>query len=404
MRRPVLIGGGLLVLLAAALLFHHLLVSLEARIEEGYASVTEADPDRPREALGAEAPRERGSRRVVIADSAAAEGVPDGEILVTGRVFDLPAGGNPAGRIAAGGVTVRARRGVFGGLGDAGSESETVTDEEGGFRLVLEDEDRRPLRLLVFALGTENHRGGSLSHELEEGETAALDLEIDRLLLGVVCGETVDTLGASVSGVELWLPEEEPELRTFSDEQGRFCFDAASRTDELAAKKPGYAVVEARSLYRRNDGGWKDARVVLAPVGALRVLVTDVTGAPVADREIAVGITAAEPFGYARGRGPGLGWHNRIPGARTDANGVTSFPAVWAGLQLRVDFGWRQPAFERLKWEDGIARAVSEDGQPIVVDKGETREIHVVLPTPFRVSGRVVRPDGSPMAGAELSL
>jgi hypothetical protein len=326
-------------------------------------------------------------------------------IVLEGRVIELPAGAAREGTPAAG-VTVARAQG-FEGLGYDEEEDEqppgAKSGADGTFRLVLPDEEKRPLELELVVEGDERFRHASVKCRLEAGESRRSGLVLARYEHGALTGRTIDVGRQPVAGVEVVLlgwdeagDEMVPQRTALSDEGGSFLFERTREVAELAARKPGYTLLEARRPAQREYGTWEPLEVVLCARGALRLLVEDPAGEPVPDVQVFVTVAAPERFASSDG------WSSlrRPSGGITDATG-TIVSNVWADQRLEVvlqravgEDSVHLLTFERVEGDRPVP-SPERRGTPLFVEPDGERTVRVVLAERRRLRGRVLDADGA---------
>ncbi|MDA1222554.1 MAG: carboxypeptidase-like regulatory domain-containing protein, partial [Planctomycetota bacterium] len=145
--------------------------------------------------------------------------------------------------------------------------------------------------------------------EVGEGESVRVRFAIAR---GVqVLGEVVGANGLPIGGASIWLSEPWDDAQgaevAVSGADGRFVIEGAHRGQSVGASAPGYAASAVVPV--QSDAGSREVRLVLAvPMGTVRGLVRDQSGAPVGGARILLG-SPDRPFDRrgadgARLRGP----------------------------------------------------------------------------------------------------
>ncbi len=381
------------------------LAYLAARGRDAAALPTEVAPalDATRETSDATRPApslvENAQRTEVVRSTAPT--APEGQILITGRVLDLP--GDPALEPSpAPGLSVTRQYGWGTGLATESPAPAAATDERGHFALTFPDPGRRPLRFSLHVGFDATQRATHVELTLAEEQSSRAGVELLRPSLGSIAGLVSDALGAPLADVIVVLTKEagRPSARSAAD--GRFQFDRPSLTSELSAERPGYLLLAANAPSPLPEGGWEQAHLVLSPRAALRVVLRDGAGEPLAQRSVGLAVSRSEPYGPPRVGPPGAKIHSRHPGLETDADGVARFDPVWAQQRLEVYVEGR-PLVAGRPVAGGLV--LERDGPlPIVVAPGAELELQVVREGHFEISGRVEREDGSPVPEARLRL
>lgn len=190
------------------------------------------------------------------------------------------------------------------------------TDARGEARLA----EIRPGRYLVRAAL------GAKQAEVEVGAGESIRVRF-ALARGVrLRGEVVGANGLPIGGASIWLSEPWDDARgaevASSGADGRFVIEGAHRGQSVGASAPGYAASAVVPV--QSDGGSRDVRLVLAvPMGTVRGLVRDPSGAPVAGARVLLG-SPDRPFDR---RGPD-GSRLRGPAPRlVEADGDGRFAA-----------------------------------------------------------------------------
>lgn len=175
-----------------------------------------------------------------------------------------------------------------------------------------------------------------------------------------------------------WRPLREAATETSSD--GVFYLELeVGRTYEVEIWKAGYRPRTER--WTATD--LEDTRTLtLARAVALRVLTRDESGAPLPDVEIS--LTQQKKAGLDTGPG-GSG-----PLARTDSEGVFTFPAVAPGQKVRVQGTPRN------------LRHAPASREVLLSEEAESAEVVLVHGRAGMLTGRVVSPTGEAVAGARI--
>lgn len=327
-------------------------------------------------------------------------------IVLEGRVLELAAGAERASGIPAAGVTVWGAQGLRGLGADAGSAPSATTGADGGFRLVLADDGKRPRALELVVEGDERFLHASLKLRLEPGESRRVGLVLARHAHGDLTGRTIDLRGEPIAGVEVALLGWDesgsslvPQQTARSDENGAFRLECVNDVNELEAQKSGYALLHANRPVQGADGRFEPLELVLCAQAALRIVVVDPAGEPVPDVHVSVAVAAPERFGASRSRMDGLRQNRR---AATDATGTALLPVIWADQHVRVSLDIAREgegitglgAFERVSNGRPVFEP-EEGGVPLFVEPSSERTLHVELAGRYRIRGRVVEEDGS---------
>ncbi|MFN0244696.1 MAG: carboxypeptidase-like regulatory domain-containing protein, partial [Planctomycetota bacterium] len=321
-----------------------------------------------------------------------------------GVVVDVEPGENGA-RTPVPGVKVAGQRGFF---GDADLPA-VVTDEHGRFRIELADSGKRPLTLQLWSDPGERHRNGNATVKLKEGEFDALDLVVERFPTGDLVGSTVGPDGDAVPHVRLVLVENgEPKHALTSDDRGSFRVEDLRWFDSVKAERAGYVLLQAKQPKQREKGGWDDMRVVLAPVGRLRVSVRDPADHPVAGALVLATVSSIER--HARQRLEMGDTSRAMSEATTDSSGVAELVAVWAGQRLEISIRPEElirsiASIDATRHDHGqLVFGDTRDARPIVVGAGEELALRAVVPATVRVAGRLEDDAGKPLAHALVAI
>ncbi len=283
---------------------------------------------------------------------------------------------------------------------------QTTTDERGAF--VLDHLTPGPAQLMVAAEGFPTRVEG----DVVIGETKRLDV-----VLGggaAIEGRITDSKGNPVEGAEVavFLGPGSPVFgRTRSDADGHYLLDRlpSGRIQIFLVRKDGYPpypTLDLRNMYRQpreelEEGKTLVKNVTLESGAVIRGRVTNgADGSPVAEAEIvAVGSAL---FG-------GLG--GSVSGT-TDENGDYRLTGVGPGLHLLLVKapGFYQPGTEAQALLRSMAPFGNTDREPgpddpvVRVGKAGTETVKDLKMLPGAVvSGRVLAPDGTPLAGASVA-
>lgn len=221
------------------------------------------------------------------------------------------------------------------------------------------------------------------------------ELDLGEILLTTpleVGGKVVDREGNPVAEVVIYLspvpaqwrrggegrPRRQPMAR--SSRGGEFYLELEEgRTYEAEAWKRGYAPRTERFTAL---SGAEELTLALEAAVELRVLTRDETGAPLP--EVQLSMTLAD------GAGLPLRMNGSSAGARTDAEGTFTFPAVPLGARLRVEGLPRD------------LRYAPEAREVETSETGEALEVVLIHGPAGMLTGRVVSRDGEPIHGARV--
>tara|TARA_R110002072_G_scaffold273219_3_gene433750 strand:- start:32295 stop:35294 length:3000 start_codon:yes stop_codon:yes gene_type:complete len=338
--------------------------------------------------------------------------------LVVGVVEDAGIGADVGTGVPAANVNVRSRLRVpgdpapiEGGVGaqplrSTGSreiEVACLTDAQGRFQFEL------PVGaelLRVQAVGD-----GHVADAVWSVWTSAArpeSLVLTRYLRTVFAGEVIEPSGAPVAGARValmhWQKDQRVAVERFTDDSGRFQFPTVPDDPWLTVEHEGYVQVWASQPTAGPRGGWQLARVVVAPVATLELVIDNAEGQP-SNCVQAVGVTLAMAESGLRAIVPDAG---RVFLARAKVTNGRATLAVPAGLQLALHAGESHYLRER----DGLVFASNSDansnlseGRAIVFATGERRTLQIVNATDVVMRVTVLDPDGQPVpAGIELNF
>ncbi len=276
--------------------------------------------------------------------------------------------------------------------------AETVTDDAGRFEVELADPGERPLCILLTAEGGELYRSGK--HVARAGE-ALDDLLILRAAHGVLHGTVVDDEGEALEGVALRFHDQQSKAirEVSSGPDGTFAVATVSWIQKVEASFLRYSLLAWDQPEQLAEGGWKPTIVRMARSAGLQVVVRDPQAQPIAGVRIGVQLDDSEES--VLGLKENSFFEERGRWGTTDPLGTIVFSDLWAGRKLIVNVD-RDTACSvhegRLLFEDE-----PRQGVPIVLMPGESRELEARLQR-FRLAGRVMFPDGSPVPSAKLHL
>ncbi len=322
-------------------------------------------------------------------------------LVVSGFVRNVPHPGiDTASEV---GVVVRASFGS--GRSD---DTEATTDDQGRFRIALVEPPERPVRLRISASADELYRGASVPLEVGEGVPEVTDVMLERVAHGVLEGIAVDLVGAPVPGLEFGLEEtglgalgylEDSSLRFITDEAGRFALANFGGASVFRTFSERFKVTASPPLEKLPTGGWDPVRVVVAGTGAIELRLVDGKGQLIEAKGATAVIAPSEPEGK-------VSFDSQSMLGATTTDGVSHFPAVWAGRRLQITCHTEAGGIVAVRMRDGelLLDGSREAGQPIRVALGETLELTAVLETRFALRGRVVHADGRPAAGAFVAI
>ncbi len=225
---------------------------------------------------------------------------------------------------------------------------------------------------------------------LEEGGTLSKALLLRPTT--AVSGRVVDSVGEPQPGATIyatymdnrgtsWFPIAE------ADAAGHYAIEAGDQMlfeAVVPGRLPSEAVLPMRAP--ANGGGASGARevdLVIGPVGAtLSGRVVDGEGTPVEGAAVTAGLFAAqgEPLDHTRRPSPVLVF--------TDANGRFEYPVALPSGEQPIAAS--APGYATNSFVESF------DGEP--------KELTITLTGGVTIEGRVVRPDGSPAAGASVAL
>ncbi len=369
------------------------------------ASATET---RPLEEPSSEAllANERGRAPALVQSAPSPPPIPDGVLLISGRVMDIPLGGGRAQAVPAPGLQVGLM--AFMMLGSSqDSWPRALTDESGTFRIEHDAADHSP-SLTVFVDASESHAAASVELNWEEGDEAPVVVDLYRQAFTSLVGEVVDASGAPIEGVGLALQgavdSGKSGLEIRSDAEGRFEFPHCSQRGFVAATLPGWTMLQSPSLEVDEAGGWLPVRIVMCRTGSLGVRVVSRNQEPIAGLRFQLDMPPTEVYGSKRNAA--WGGFRSTANAITDEDGVAWFPSAWADRHLRllVNLDGNALRFERELDEHLQYGANGDVGQPIVVRPGTERVLTFEVHTSSTLACLVVDSDGAPFPRAKIGL
>jgi RNA polymerase sigma factor (sigma-70 family) len=270
---------------------------------------------------------------------------------------------------------------------------ETTTDAAGQFRFEL-PADARLLGLEAVGDRTMDRATWSTATHGPLPDP----LVLTRRLRGALTGVVVDPTGACVPDVRVLLTHRDGDRRvetaTTSDAAGRFAFADVPKDPWLGAERDGFVQVGASVPRPSIDGGYDEARIVLAPAGTLVVDVVDAAGAaPRSIQGVGVQLSEAESGLAAQTR---FGRPFREMAPLRQGRAEILVPAgvqlvLWAGDTIRAEVEGR-----------GVVDATRDGTRPIVVAARERKALRVVLGTDTVIRGVVVDGDGKPVPNASV--
>ena len=322
--------------------------------------------------------------------------------VITGRIMNHPTGDVSGEGEPAAGVQLHLRLSFYlRGMPDP--EAKTVSEADGSFRLELILDSEKPRFYAVTTEGDDDYQWIKQDVKVGGDEPRAIEMLLHRYAHGDLRGTVVDLEGDPIEGVAVQVGDADGEA-ALTDDSGAFCFEKHPNSGQITALKTGWSVVESARARQQEDGSWKEVRLTLAPTGVLRVRVEDSAGQPVKGVRLSVEPSPAERYGTEE------------TGSRTDehrslspidpGDGEAPFFEVWRGMKLRIHLlsTTGEHSFEREL--DGVALPLRErdTGRPILVDSDAEHTVIIRLAPVRRITGWVVRPDDTPVAGAYVNL
>ncbi len=291
-------------------------------------------------------------------------------VRLSGRVVD------PQGKPIAGALVCWFEAAQLGPVSDEDLDR-TTTDAEGRYELP----HVRPTRVVILATA----KGHAPSQLLMTAERSTSDLQITLAPPSVLSGQVVDPRGRPIEGavvvVRTWKGNPWPSLRFWTGRDGRFRWDdAPSEPVVLAVGAAGYETKFGETVRAGIPANFKLARKI-----TLAGKVIDArTKAPIEQAEASLG----EPDGQG-------GWRWRFAERVTVAN---------ARLEARIDPD-QHPRF-RIQ-----IRAMGYDvyESPILDANHDQLAYNVSMirhdtPTEAVLEGTALRPDGKPLANAQVAI
>ncbi len=329
-----------------------------------------------------------------------AEPTPEDVLIVTGRVWNVPSGGDRTAATPAVGVKVRLS---FFSLG-AGNEPTDVTDDSGSFRLEKNVDDYHS-QAQVLAFNDEIYAYASERIQWNKDSVGPLVVDIYRIAFGDLDGQVVDRSGRPVAGARMVFMEgDSPVRETVSDAQGQFAFSKSEKHGYVLGELPGWTTLVSPAVRKDEAGSWMPVRVVMCESSALRIRVETEEGEPVGGIRLLLDLSHDEPLGREQG-GPSSSYRAMLWG-ETNVKGIAMFPVVWAGVKLRL-----RPSFEGINFfierEMGgnlLTEASSSAGRPISLLPKSERQFTLQVKPARIIKCRVVGPDGAPFAKAHVRL
>jgi RNA polymerase sigma-70 factor (ECF subfamily) len=236
-------------------------------------------------------------------------------------------------------------------------------------------------------MGIYGDRGGGDSVVVAAGETREFEFVIPRGI--TVRGRVVDTEQHAVGGARIWLSDygndtEGSEVAT-ADADGRFVLRDVEEGHGLAARASGHAPSEG---YRINGKPGNEVEITISMPGAggaVRGLVRDPRGEPVARARVLVGREGSNSRVDDRGR---VLFGAPCVFTWTDANGKFEVD----GLPLaRADVAVRAPGFAM--WSGGA-----------LIEAGRAAELAIDLGPAAAIEGTVRDSSGAPAAGVFVGI
>ena len=294
------------------------------------------------------------------------------------------------------------------------SRTNVVTDDDGRFRVELEDPGERPLRANLFVAADETHRWLTKRHRFQDGETE-WDVQLERAAHGRLEGRVVDLAGNPVEGLTLRISqaatsveqmEEEPlQVRTGPD--GTFSIEPYRGLGGFMGNEPlaevqddGWRIVSSATPKRTAGGGWDPVELVACGTGSLRLQCVDADGSPV-EAMVQLAIAGSEREGQTSSLG------RLLLTGETDDTGLIHFDDAWAGRRLALNVFAGDASFlvERFSGDRGLLATGSEgQGMPIVVPAAGELALTLVLAPWLTIRGRVLKSNGEPLAEAWVDV
>ncbi|MGK0303039.1 MAG: RNA polymerase sigma-70 factor (ECF subfamily) [Planctomycetota bacterium] len=334
-------------------------------------------------------------------------------VIVVGVVEDAGIGADVGTGVPAANVTVRSRLSVPGdpaptetGTGAQALRSPrsrevevvSVTDAQGRFQIELP-----PGANLRRAVAVGNAQVADAVWSVWTNTTRPESLVLTRYLRTVFAGEVIEPSGMAVAGARValthWEKDKRVAIERFTDDSGRFEFSSVPDDSWLMVEHDGYVQVWASNPTAGPRGGWRLARVVVAPVATLELAIDNAEGRSASSVQgVGVGLAGAEAGLMAIV--PDAGFTFRARAKVTNGRATLAVPA---GLQLELHAG---DSSRYLRERDGLLFATDSDaGQPIVLAAGERRALRLVNATDVAMRVTVFDPDGQPVpAGIELNF
>ncbi|QDV08630.1 RNA polymerase sigma factor [Planctomycetes bacterium Poly30] len=379
----------------------------EAAVEIATVAVTEGEPWLSEVAPPQESDRDPVVTRIAASPAEAvftAAGPPEGLLVATGRVWNVPVGGDRAKAVPA--VNVHVAMHSFGmlGLGEEAIPTAT-TDDSGAFRLEYAVK-REHVLMNVTVPGDYEFAGAGEEVQWKVGQPQPPAIDLYRLAFSALDGEVVDRSGTPIPGARLTLQDgSDSPPETTSDDAGRFRFPHCTTHGYVLAELPGWTTLSSKASAKNEAGEWLPAKVVMCRTGALGIHLHGRDGEPVAGVRIVLEGAPAEAYGVKR---PHADWGSFqvIADGTTGADGVAWFRGAWADLNLRM----------RL-FADGILVTVERElegsllpepcggaGSPIMVSPDRERKLSLKLEALGSLRCLVLDSSGNPFPGASVRL
>jgi RNA polymerase sigma-70 factor (ECF subfamily) len=331
---------------------------------------------------------------------------PEGILLVTGRVLNVPAGGDVSKATAASGIKVQMQ--AFAMMGFNESEvPQSVTDETGAFRIEHDAAQHYPSFTILAGAG-DGYAAASTEVRWEKGDLAPVTVDLHRQAFTALSGEVVDRVGAPLAGVKVALKvgfDPSPgTVEVTSNAEGRFRFDQCTESGYAAATLPGWTMLASPAFEKDETGGWLPVRVVMCPSGALGVRIVSRDGGPISGLRVDLDMPPNEAYGSKRHSG----WtaFQARADATTDASGVAWFRDVWSDSNLRVQAHFDGSFLRMEREKDDVLEplGLGAVGLPIVVSPGTERVLTLELESASTLRCKVVDASGAAYPGATVRL
>jgi hypothetical protein len=288
-----------------------------------------------------------------------------------------------------------------------------ITDAQGRFHVQIADPGMRPLTFHFSCDGADQVRGDLAEVTVAKGSSENLAIVLRRYSKGDVTGITVDAESKPLADVLLTFytatgADKEEMLQTASEADGRFRLPSVQWITRVEPEREGYMMLEASRPKLIPAGGWEPMRIVLGPIGRLRVIVLDENGDPVRGVSVSASVSKVERFGKKEFADSGA--LRPSASGETDASGVVHLDPVWADRRLSIQLEQRTESTKSLELasefvrDDRLSFVESLGGAPIVVAKGEELALRAILPHRVKLTGRVEFESGEAVSHAGVGL